>query len=170
MRRQRVRVFFTGDAPPWAALLVRRTIRAALRAEGVRVPCEVSVLFTDDQGIRELNREQRQVDAPTDVLSFPAFTFAAGAFDPVKVDLRDLLRVAAVRYEVHHIGHALAKTCSRNLAGFCLLSVQAEAYAGPDIFLQEIIHAPALFAVTSDLLYLSMLHRLDPFLSGGGAV
>jgi hypothetical protein len=24
--------------------------------------------------------------------------------------------------------------------------------------------------VTSDLLYLSMLHRLDPFLSGGGAV
>ena len=84
MRRQRVRVYFTGDAPAWASLLVRRTIRAALRVEGVRVPCEVSVLFTDDQGIRELNREQRQVDSPTDVLSFPAFTFAAGAFDPAE--------------------------------------------------------------------------------------
>ena len=82
MRRQRVRVYFTGEAPAWASLLVRRTIRAALREEGVRVPCEVSVLFTDDEGIRELNREQRQVDSATDVLSFPAFTFTAGAFDP----------------------------------------------------------------------------------------
>ena len=80
--RQRVRVFFTGEAPAWAALLVRRTIRAALRAEGVSVPCEVSVLFTDDAGIRTLNREQRQVDAPTDVLSFPAFQVTPGAFDP----------------------------------------------------------------------------------------
>ena len=80
--RQRVRVYFTGEAPAWAALLVRRTIRAALRAEGVRVPCEVSVLFTDDAGIQELNREQRQVDAPTDVLSCPAFQFAPGAFAP----------------------------------------------------------------------------------------
>ncbi len=84
MRRQRVRVYFTGEAPAWAALLVRRTIRAALRAEGIRVPCEVSVLFTDDEGIRELNREQRQVDSATDVLSFPAFTFTAGAFDPAE--------------------------------------------------------------------------------------
>lgn len=82
--RQRVRIFFTGEAPAWAALLVRRTIRAALRAEGITVPCEVSVLFTDDEGIRSLNREQRQVDSATDVLSFPAFVFRPGAFDPAE--------------------------------------------------------------------------------------
>ena len=82
MKRQRVRVYFTGEAPAWAILLVRRTIRTALAAEKVAVPCEVSVLFTDDEGIRELNREQRQVDSATDVLSFPAFTFTPGAFDP----------------------------------------------------------------------------------------
>ena len=82
--RQRVRIFFTGEAPAWAALLVRRTIRAALRAEGITVPCEVSVLFTDDEGIRRLNREQRQVDSATDVLSFPAFVFRPGAFDPAE--------------------------------------------------------------------------------------
>ena len=82
--RQRVRVFFTGEAPAWAALLVRRTIRAALRAEGITVPCEVSVLFTDDEGIRSLNREQRQVDSATDVLSFPALVFRPGAFDPAE--------------------------------------------------------------------------------------
>jgi probable rRNA maturation factor len=32
---------------------------------------EVSILLTDDEGIRELNREWRGEDKPTDVLSFP---------------------------------------------------------------------------------------------------
>ena len=54
----------------WAGLL-RETISAALAAEGVAVPCEVDVLLTDDGGIHQINLEQRGVDAPTDVLSFP---------------------------------------------------------------------------------------------------
>ncbi len=33
--------------------------------------CEVNVLFTDNEGIREINKEQRNIDSPTDVLSFP---------------------------------------------------------------------------------------------------
>ena len=113
--RQRVRVFFSGEAPAWASLLVRRTIRTALRAEGVRVPCEVSVLFTDDAGIRELNREQRHVDSPTDVLSFPAFTFSAGAFDPAdgepdpesgRVPLGDMaLNLDRIRSQGEEYGH-----------------------------------------------------------------
>ena len=61
----------------WAGLL-RETISAALAAEGVAVPCEVDVLLTDDEGIRQINLEQRGVDAPTDVLSFPMFEFAPG--------------------------------------------------------------------------------------------
>lgn len=32
---------------------------------------ELSVLLTDDEGIRELNRDYREKDRPTDVLSFP---------------------------------------------------------------------------------------------------
>ena len=36
---------------------------------------------TDDEGIRALNKEQRGVDAATDVLSFPAWDFTPGAFD-----------------------------------------------------------------------------------------
>lgn len=62
--------------------LVLKSVRRALRAEGVSVPCELSVLFTDDDGIQALNRELRSVDAPTDVLSFPAFEFTPGHFDP----------------------------------------------------------------------------------------
>ena len=58
--------------------LLRQVIPAALEAEGVDVPCEVDVLFTDDKGIHQINLEQRQVDRPTDVLSFPMFDLQPG--------------------------------------------------------------------------------------------
>ena len=58
--------------------LLRQVIPAALEAEGVDVPCEVDVLFTDDEGIHQINLEQRQVDRPTDVLSFPMFDLRPG--------------------------------------------------------------------------------------------
>ena len=67
--------------PRWAGRLVKRCIRIALRLQGVDVPCEINVLFTDDEGIRALNRDLRGVDKATDVLSFPAFSFSPGAFD-----------------------------------------------------------------------------------------
>ena len=35
----------------------------------------VCVLITDKDGIREINKENRNVDAPTDVLSFPYLTY-----------------------------------------------------------------------------------------------
>ena len=62
---------------PYAALL-ERTIAAALEAEGVTVPCEVDVLLTDDAGIHQINLEQRGIDRPTDVLSFPMFNYTPG--------------------------------------------------------------------------------------------
>ena len=57
---------------------IRKVIRTALAAEGVDFPCEVDVLLTDDDGIHEINRELRQVDRPTDVLSFPEFELTPG--------------------------------------------------------------------------------------------
>ena len=58
--------------------LLRQVIPAALEAEGVDVPWEVDVLFTDDEGIHQINLEQRDVDRPTDVLSFPMFDLRPG--------------------------------------------------------------------------------------------
>ena len=58
--------------------LLQTVIPAALEAEGVAVPCEVDVLLTDDAGIHAINLEQREVDAPTDVLSFPMFQYEPG--------------------------------------------------------------------------------------------
>ena len=62
---------------PYAALL-ERAITAALEAEGVAIPCEVDVLITDDEGIHQINLEQRDIDRPTDVLSFPMFNYLPG--------------------------------------------------------------------------------------------
>ena len=36
---------------------------------------EVSILITDNEGIQEINKEYREIDAPTDVLSFPILEF-----------------------------------------------------------------------------------------------
>ena len=57
---------------------IRKCIQETLKAEGIRVPCEINVLVTDDEGIRIINRESRNLDKPTDVLSFPMFQFEAG--------------------------------------------------------------------------------------------
>ncbi|HUT74234.1 MAG TPA: rRNA maturation RNase YbeY [Armatimonadota bacterium] len=51
--------------------LLRRAARAALVAEGLPSAVEVSVLVTDDQEMRQLNRDYRRLDATTDVLAFP---------------------------------------------------------------------------------------------------
>ena len=55
--------------------LIKSCIRAALVLEGVDVPCEVSVLITDELSISGINQEFRGVDGPTDVLSFPMIEF-----------------------------------------------------------------------------------------------
>lgn len=58
--------------------IIRRCIYATLDAEGICVPCEINVLVTDDAGIQIVNRESRNLDKPTDVLSFPMFQLEAG--------------------------------------------------------------------------------------------
>ena len=72
----------TADVPGAASesncALIRKVIRTALTAEGVDFPCEVDVLLTNDSGIHAINREMRQVDRPTDVLSFPEFDLTPG--------------------------------------------------------------------------------------------
>ena len=51
--------------------LVKAAVYAALAYEDFRRSAEISVTFTDNEGIREINREHREIDAPTDVRSFP---------------------------------------------------------------------------------------------------
>ena len=66
------------EAGPELSEQVTRVIEATLRAERVELPCEVNILFTDNEGIRQVNREMRDLDRPTDVLSFPMFELEPG--------------------------------------------------------------------------------------------
>ena len=57
--------------PTGVRLLIRRCCHAVLEMEGFECSAEVDVSFVDNAQIREINREHRDIDLPTDVLSFP---------------------------------------------------------------------------------------------------
>ena len=58
--------------------IIRRCIQETLKAEGIDVPCEINVLITNDRGIHAINKASRDIDRPTDVLSFPMFELTPG--------------------------------------------------------------------------------------------
>lgn len=49
---------------------VRKIAHEVLKAEGVASPLEISLVFTDSETVRKLNRDYRGVDEPTDVIAF----------------------------------------------------------------------------------------------------
>ena len=57
--------------PTGIRMLVRRCCNAVLKLENFEGPAEISVTFTDNAGIRELNKQYRDKDIDTDLLSFP---------------------------------------------------------------------------------------------------
>ncbi len=65
-----------------AAALIKKAVNMALDAEQIPVPCLISVMLTDEEGIRRVNRDFRGIDWATDVLSFPLNELSPGAFDP----------------------------------------------------------------------------------------
>lgn len=52
--------------------VLERAAHAALEHESESLDCELSIVLSDDARLQELNREYLGIDAPTDVLSFPA--------------------------------------------------------------------------------------------------
>ena len=58
--------------------IIRTCINETLKAERITVPCEINVLVTNDEGIHIINKTSRDIDRPTDVLSFPMFEFEPG--------------------------------------------------------------------------------------------
>ncbi len=55
--------------------LIKKAARASLGYFGLRDDVEVSVMLTDNEGIRSLNNLHRGIDRATDVLSFPMFEY-----------------------------------------------------------------------------------------------
>lgn len=77
-----IKINLTYDFPTWrrfaVSSVIRKCICAVMEAEGVKVPCEINVLITNDNGIQQINNATRQIDRPTDVLSFPMFEMIPG--------------------------------------------------------------------------------------------
>lgn len=57
--------------PTGIRLLIRRCCHAVLELEKFDGSAEVSVTFVDNERIHELNKQYRNIDRETDVLSFP---------------------------------------------------------------------------------------------------
>ena len=63
---------------PIISQIITKCIETTLAAENITVPCEINVMVTDDKGIHAINLASRQIDRPTDVLSFPMFELEPG--------------------------------------------------------------------------------------------
>lgn len=103
-------------------LLLTKAIQTALEYENFAQPCEISLTFTDNEGIRELNREHRGKDTATDVLSFPLYDFAAGEtpLPGIRTELGDIvLSLERAREQALEFGHSF----SREAAFLCVHSV-----------------------------------------------
>ena len=63
---------------PIVSSIISKCIDATMKAENIPVKCEINVLVTNDAGIHIINKESRDIDRPTDVLSFPMFELTPG--------------------------------------------------------------------------------------------
>ena len=63
---------------PLVASIISKCVEATLQAEGIAQVCEINVLITNDKGIHAINLASRNIDRPTDVLSFPMFQLEPG--------------------------------------------------------------------------------------------
>lgn len=89
--------------------LVREAVLATLAYEEITGAAEVSVTFTDNGGIQALNREYRNIDRATDVLSFPLFEDAADGTKMLGDIVLSLEKCAA---QAEDFGHSFARECA----------------------------------------------------------
>ena len=94
-------------------MLVRAAVLATLAYEGYEPECELSVTFTDNEGIQAVNKQYRNIDKPTDVLSFPLTDFEGGDEPPADepaVSLGDIvISLEKARTQADEFGHSLER-------------------------------------------------------------
>ena len=92
-------------------LLIREAIVRTLEFEGVGGQNEVSVTFTDNEGIHELNKQYRNIDRPTDVLSFPQIDFENDGVDLTDESYKILgdivISLERAEEQANEIGHSM---------------------------------------------------------------
>jgi len=93
--------------------LIHQAVSATLCEESIDFDCAVSLTFTDNEGIRVYNREYRQKDMPTDVLSFPMFdpeTEEIYAMDGTPAELGDIvISLERANEQATEFGHSFVR-------------------------------------------------------------
>ena len=95
-------------------LLMRRAVLETLHHEHYENDTQVSITFTDDANIHELNRRFRGVDAPTDVLSFPLIDFDDSCGEPAIDEIENMLgdivlNLERARAQAEQYGHSFER-------------------------------------------------------------
>ncbi len=117
---KKIRIYFSNEQGKEKAgfklrRLIKKAVRATLECEEFEYDANVSVTFTDNEGIREKNREFRGIDNPTDVLSFPMYDMKNGdmpdTFAPC--DLGDIvLSLERAAEQAMEYGHSYDRECA----------------------------------------------------------
>lgn len=93
---------------------IEKIIIDSLAYEGFEMPCEVSVSIVDNEEIHQINRQFRDIDRATDVLSFPLLTFEEGEIPDLnekeEVLLGDIIiSLERAREQAEEYGHSLKR-------------------------------------------------------------
>ena len=128
-RKMNLRIYFENgqDKLPVTynlKMLIREAIETTLNFEDFQNACEVSVTFTDNEGIHELNKKFRNIDKPTDVLSFPLFDYEGEldepAIDEIISNLGDIvISLEKAKEQAEEYGHGF----DRETAFLCVHSM-----------------------------------------------
>lgn len=119
-RRPRVKIYWSNeqslcDTGRKMRALIERAIRGTLECERFERDTVVSVTFTDNDGIREKNREFRGIDSATDVLSFPMYAMRDGDMPEEGMDceLGDIvLSLERAMEQAVEFGHSYERECA----------------------------------------------------------
>ena len=119
-RRPRVKIYWADEQDKYNAgrkmkALIEKAIRGTLECENFDRNVVVSVTFTDNEGIREKNREFRDIDRATDVLSFPMYDMANGDMPEEGMDceLGDIvLSLERAAEQAVEFGHSYERECA----------------------------------------------------------
>jgi probable rRNA maturation factor len=137
--------------------LSARAIAAAWQElDGVEQPeSELSLVFTDDAAIKELNNDWRDKDKPTNVLSFPAFALKPGQKPGPMLGDIVIARETVVHEAVdedkpfdHHLTHLIIHGFLHLLGYDHLTEAEAEEMEGLERKILERLAIPDPYALS----------------------
>ncbi len=103
-----------GEVKEEECTLVQQLLFIAAEQEGVKEGTEVSITFVDNDRIQEINREYRDKDQPTDVISFALEEMGEGEIVIISEDIPKLLgdiiiSIPKAREQAKDYGHSFAR-------------------------------------------------------------